>query len=326
MRPFAFYVAVLLVTLSSVVVNSAENTAPDQRMVQLMGELLEAQRAGNHARVAELEAQIRTLKPQVQEQQRQREQAPTGQANIVEKMRAMEAQRQEAQQSPDIQISLAARAGDLAKVKQQLLAGANLNPVRLDPGPPLMEAAIKGYIEIAKYLLDNGAKLRISQGIFSLDALRLAAEAKEDNSAMIRLLVERGALNLGDIQNLGSVALKAEENKGREHKDVRAHQITSGGALTAAVEKERVQHVRTLLSLGVPPDAWANNQTALIIAAKRLNIAIATELLKAGANPNLKTQAQKTALKLVLEKPQTEKNRVQRQAMLDVLRAHGGTE
>lgn len=180
-----------------------------------------------------------------------------------------------------------------------------------------------GHTDIAEYLIENGAKFRLTEKLFTLDALRLAAEAKEDNSAMIRLLVAKGAMAVGDIENIGSIALKNEEAKSREHIGVTGKQITSGSALMAAIEKDRAGHVKTLLALGASANDWAFGQSALMVAGKRLNVDIATQLLDAGADPNVRNQAKKTVLTLVSEKRETAQNKVRREAMLALLRGRG---
>lgn len=311
------------IAVLSISAYAAETSAAEQRMLQLMTELQQAHERGDTARVRTLEAEIRALTPEVKAEQQRRMQATSQTNSLQQRMQQQQQALEQQARSPDYQISLAARKGDLAKVKREHQLGANLNGFRLDPGPPLMEAAMHGHLAVAEYLIENGAQFRLTEKLFTLDALRLAAEAKEDNSAMIRLLVAKGAMAEGDLENIGSIALKNEEAKGRQHIGVTGKQITSGSALMAAIEKDRAVHVKTLLALGASPNDWAFGQSALMVAGKQLNVDIATQLLDAGADPNVKNQAQKTVLALVNEKHETAQNKPRRDAMLALLRARG---
>jgi hypothetical protein len=292
------------------------------RLNQLITELTAAQARGDEARVRQIAAEMEALSPRVKGEmdstfEAARRQAPSDMQQRMQNQ--MEAMRQ-AKDSPEWQISLAARRGDLAEVKRLRKAGADLNVYRLDPGPPLMEAAAGGHLEVAKYLLDQGAQMRISKSIVTLDALRLAAEAREDNSAMLKLLVARGALKAGDVQNIGSAMLEQAERRGLDHAGVTANQITSGSALTAAIEKGRVGHVKTLLALGANANDWSNGRSALMLAARKLQPQMVELLLRHGADPSLTGQDRKTALQLAEATRETRQNAERRGAVIRRLR------
>jgi ankyrin repeat protein len=84
----------------------------------------------------------------------------------------------------------AVNAGDLARVRQLLRAGASANDLGLDGGP-LARAAAKGYVAVAAALLDAGADIEGESDPFSAHPLHIAAMS--DQPAMVAFLVERGA-------------------------------------------------------------------------------------------------------------------------------------
>ena len=54
-------------------------------------------------------------------------------------------------------LLVAAGKGDLAKVKELVTQGADVNGQSLASSTPLIEATYNGRIEVVKYLLENGA-------------------------------------------------------------------------------------------------------------------------------------------------------------------------
>ena len=313
--------------ISLLLVTAAHADAPPtpnaDRLNQLITELTAAQARGDEARVREIAAEMEALSPRVQREMNDtfeaaRRQSPS---DMQQRMQSQLEAMHQAQDGPDVKISMAARKGDLAEVKRLRASGANLNLYRLDPGPPLMEAAAAGHVEVAKYLLDQGAQTRIVKSFVTLDALRFAAEAREDNSVMLKLLVSRGALTAGAAENIGSTMLKQAEQKGLDHAGVTAEQISSGSALTAAIEKGRVKHVKTLLALGANANEWANGRSALMLAAKKLQPEMVSSLLAHGADPALTGQDRKTALQLAEATRETSQNAERRRAVISRLRS-----
>lgn len=292
-----------------------------QRMVQIMDEILAAQAANDTARMEALRKEMTELAPRVQAEQKAamnkvREQAPT---NLAEDMQKRARQIEAQAETPEWKISFAARKGNLAEVKRLRAAGAELNFYRLDPAPPLMEAAMHGQVEVARFLLAEGAQQRLQKSLITLDALRLAAEASEDNSPMLRLLVKEGALQAGDIENLGSATLKDAEKKGERHAQMQAKQLTSGSALMAAIEKNRPRHVQTLLEIGANANDWAYGKSALMLAASKLNVEVVEILLNKGADANAIGPQKKTALQFAQEIKENANNSARRSAIIERL-------
>lgn len=288
-----------------------------QRMNEIMTEILQAQTNGDTAKVQALTLEMQALVPKVKEEQQAayqklQQQAPNAAQNLQDAAKKIQAQ----QDTPEWKISLAARKGDLAEVKRLRAAGAELNVYRLDPAPPLMEAAMNGRVEVAAFLLEEGAQLRIQKSIVTLDALRFAAEAKEDNSRMLSLLVKHGALKNGDVENIGSVLVKQSEDDGEKSPTVEGKQVTSGSALMAAIEKNRPLHVQTLLSLGANANDWAFGQSALMLAAQKLNLTVVNNLLEQGADASLVGPQNKTALQFAEATRETPQNAEKRRAVI----------
>jgi ankyrin repeat protein len=304
-------------TVSASVVSLAEVTA-SERMNQLLTEILEANANNDKERVAMLSKEMEALGPRVRAEQKanleklQKNNPSTFAQDLQNKARQIEAQAE----TPEWKISLAARKGDLVAVKQLRAAGTEINFYRLDPAPPLMEAAMNGHVEVAEYLLREGATLRIQKSLVTLDALHLAVEAKEDNSPMINLLVKNGALEQGDIENLGSAMLKDSEQQGQHHAQMEGKQLTSGSALMAAIEKNKTIHTRTLLKLGANPNAWAFGKSALMLAASKLNVEVVDMLLVQGADVNAAGPQGKTAVEFAESIPKTIANTARRNAVI----------
>jgi ankyrin repeat protein len=84
----------------------------------------------------------------------------------------------------------AVNAGDLARVRQLLGAGASANDSGLDGGP-LARAAAKGYVAVAAALVDAGADIEGEDNPWSSRPLHIAAIA--DQPAMAAFLIESGA-------------------------------------------------------------------------------------------------------------------------------------
>lgn len=293
-----------------------------ERMNQLMTEIMDAHAKNDKERVAVLSKKMEALGPRVRAEQKasmeklQKDSPSTFAKDMQDRAKQIEAQTE----TPEWKISLAARKGDLATVKQLRAAGAEINFYRLDPAPPLMEAAMHGRVDVAKYLLEEGAELRVQKSLVTLDALRLAAEAKEDNSEMISLLVKNGALEKADIENLGSAMLKDSEKQGQRHAQMEGKQLTSGSALMAAIENNRIIHTKTLLKLGANANDWAFGKSALMLAASKLNIEIVDMLMKHGADANTKGPQGKTALQFAEGIRETPTNAPKRTAVIERLK------
>jgi ankyrin repeat protein len=86
----------------------------------------------------------------------------------------------------------AAHRGDVSGVAEAVGAGANVNDVESGSRmTPLLWAARGGHCKVADWLLQHGAELNAA--IPGYGTPLATAAANEDGSAMVRLLLERGA-------------------------------------------------------------------------------------------------------------------------------------
>ncbi len=167
---------------------------------------------------------------------------------------------------------------ELARLKEMVENSPDLlNAAVNDQPPPLHSAAAAGQLEVAKFLLDNNAKIDLEwrQNWDVHTPLQMAARA--GHKAMCELLINRGA----DIKTDGS------------------------HAFAIALKNDREAVARLLLEKGADPNAtiewawseWAhsrrpvyNNASALIIASGgEFSLEFCEALLEAGADPNYVT-------------------------------------
>lgn len=226
--------------LVAVSVSAQMPGAQSERFNELITEMAEAQKNGDTKRISEIGKELEALASGVQQEFQQIQNMPEGATSPFYNPQL------QVKETPEIKLGFAARKGDIQTVKELVKAGAQLNVFSFDPGPPLMEAASQGHIQIAEFLLANGAKLQVKNGFVSLDALRFAAEAHEDNSDMLRLLIKHGALQHSKTDSMGSALVKEAEKQGAGQMNARSDQLIVGSALSAAVEKNRSQHFSNL--------------------------------------------------------------------------------
>ncbi len=136
-----------------------------------------------------------------------------------------------------------------------------------DRPPPLVDAAAKGQLRVAAFLLDHGAEVNAG----GLGGPPLVAAAKAGHRTMVEFLLEHGA----DV-NIGS-----------------------GAALDAAIENGYETVASTLLKAYADVNVENNiGQTPLMVAAMGGKTKIIQMLLDAGANPNIADNDGVTALSM----------------------------
>ncbi|MDE2598449.1 MAG: ankyrin repeat domain-containing protein [Rhodocyclaceae bacterium] len=148
----------------------------------------------------------------------------------------------------------------------------------------------------------------------------LHVASRNGNDALIAALLKQKG-NPNARNRLGETPLVLAAYSG---KMAAAEALLAGGAqlntdgwsaLQYAVFAEQAEMVKYLLGKGAKVDARApNQQTALMLAAKNGNAAIAQLLLKANADPELKDQNGDTALVLARNSGNTEVARLLEQA------------
>jgi ankyrin repeat protein len=180
----------------------------------------------------------------------------------------------------------AVKAGNRAMVELLLDRGASLTATDGAGSAPLHHAAAHGYLSVAEVLLQRKANLeaRTSQANGSQTPLELAAT--KGHSAVIALLVGKGA-------EFRSAIIQAAIGG---HADALRKLIELGAkpdaedppgvtALSFAAERGNVEAVKILLAGKAKPNA-GTNKPPLVMAALGKHVEIAELLLRAGADPN----------------------------------------
>ena len=321
--------------LSAILLASIAN-ATERDLGAVLDELKAAQAAGDRVRVEQLMNEVQAISARQQAEVKAKQEAfrasPQGQ-QATQDLQKLQQQLQARQESLEFKIGLAARKGDLAAVKALHAQGAKLNEYALDPGPPLMEAISAGKQDVVTYLLDNGAQFRVQGKLVALDALEFAVRRKEDNSAMIRDLVSRGAPIDQSAATIASSAIVASErNAGRDGSggnnphNIQTAQFGRGSSLWTAIDERKYRHARTLLELKANPNVFGNGFTPLMAAAGRLDVEAVKLLLEFGADATLKGPHHITALQRVQKVKETASNKSKRDEIIRLLKAAGATE
>ena len=172
----------------------------------------------------------------------------------------------------------AVAAGDSARVKAALQAGAD--PNALDDGghSPLFWASFAGRRALARILTEKGA--------------RVDAERPQDGSTSVHAASARGDVDLLDMLMKvgGSAVLERFDDLDRT-------------PLMKAVESGAIETVQTLLSAGAKVDTYNEpriGETALHHAVREGKIELVRILLNAGANPRIEGWMRQTPLDLAL--------------------------
>ena len=164
-------------------------------------------------------------------------------------------------------LNIAAETGNAAIIEKLLTAGADANGVSEEGQTALMTAARNGKTDAVRTLIRHGAKVNATEQFKGQTPLMFAAG--EGNTAAAEMLVEFGA-------------------------DLRAHSKSGFTPLLFAVRNNRYETAKFLLAHGANandavPGANNNPPTAAInIAVLNADFDLASLLLDAGANPNVR--------------------------------------
>lgn len=173
---------------------------------------------------------------------------------------------------------------------------------------PLQDAAAKGQLAAARFLLENHADINVGEGRGAGTPLHYAAV--NGHKSMVELLLDHGAtVDARDLH--GYTPLYVAASKGFQAvaevlldrgADVNARTDDNSTPLHAAVAQRQVRMVEWLLEHKADVDAQdgRENATALICAVRNRDAKIVELLLGHNANPNLKTKEGHTALSLSL--------------------------
>jgi beta-lactamase regulating signal transducer with metallopeptidase domain len=162
--------------------------------------------------------------------------------------------------SPEAQLYVAAKAGDLASVRRLLDDGSDADRIFPGEGTALMAAVRGGNIAVVKALLADGADVdRVSPR----DGTALIVAAERGNVDMVKLLLAEGA----DV-DLGSPG--------------------DGNPLIAAATHGKTDVAKMLIKAGADINAFVpNDETPLINAASAGQLAVVKLLVEKGADVNL---------------------------------------
>ncbi|MEM8933275.1 MAG: ankyrin repeat domain-containing protein, partial [Acidobacteriota bacterium] len=164
----------------------------------------------------------------------------------------------------EVPLFRAAVAGDAAAVVDLLDADADPNLGVAGQGTPLIQAALRGHMDIVSILLDRGAEVQQAEtsGPRSIPRTALAAAAMGGDEAIVEALLAAGA-------------------------EVEAAPRGDASALMVAAAHGHVSIVDRLLAAGADADrAIRGDGSALIRAAGSGSPSVVERLLAAGADPN----------------------------------------
>jgi hypothetical protein len=143
----------------------------------------------------------------------------------------------------------AARKGDVAAAKTALDGGADVNEAWRYDQTALFIAAFRGHTEVARLLLERGAKPNVKDSFYGMTAVGAAAD--KGNAELVALLLSKGA----EIDERGLIAMAASEHtnvlKALLAKTWPAESLTK--ALTVAEAKQRTASIEVLKGAGAKP-------------------------------------------------------------------------
>lgn len=178
-----------------------------------------------------------------------------------------------------------ARLGQLARAKELLSKGADVNTADRRGFTPLMWASASGNMELVRQLLESGAALdrRANDGT---TALMLASA--NGFTGIVRALLDRGA----DATAARGGVTARQLALGRSHSEIatlleRAEAL--GARLLQAANEGHDMLVRQVLVLGAPVNVTdGRGATPLMIAARNGDLGILQALLARGADSSLR--------------------------------------
>lgn len=153
--------------------------------------------------------------------------------------------------------------------------------------PPLVNAAGKGELRVAEFLLEHGGDVNVNY----YDCSPLSVAADHGQKAMVELLLAHGA----DINCINDLPLRNAAGKGFQAvvQTLLAHHANVNGSgrdfpLGSAIKSGQSAMVKMILDAGADPSHTnMSGESALVLAIGRRSPEIAKVLLAAGANPNV---------------------------------------
>ena len=176
---------------------------------------------------------------------------------------------------------------DETQIQSLLRKGMNVNAKDKNGTTPLMRIAFDGNTSTAKYLLDNGADVNLSNN-FEMTALMNAASRpysdshpKDNNLEIARILVDHGA-------------------------DINFKSKTGWTALMGAANANQTDVALYLLDHGAEVNTQyiPNGQTVLIMAVQRRNKVLVEALINKGADVNIRDNSGWSVLRQAQDHPE----------------------
>jgi uncharacterized protein len=229
------------------------------------------------------------------------------------------------ERTPGDRFAIAIESGDLEAIKELVEGGAKADTL-IEYGEhkitPLMKACWDGELEIATYLMDQGADVN---ALDESGSTPMFEAVKRNRPEFVQLLIDRGAkVNVKDTRQftpLTTAAAAAAEEISRilvkAGADVKAE--TYGlTPLMFAVASRKIPIVKLLVELGAPVDQVSSmsGQTALFSAIYAGNAEMVQALIDLKANVNFRTKDGDTPIKAAQKGDQTD--------IIDLLKAAGG--
>ena len=191
-------------------------------------------------------------------------------------------------------------AQEMNRLQQMLQSSPDL--INSGPTTPLADAAKKGWVRAATFLLDHGADVNVRTGPFQKPALEAAVEA--GNKAMVELLLARGAdVNAKDGLGQTPLFVAAQKNYPAVAQVLLSNradpkvQDENGETPLLLASGSSPDLVRMLLAAGANPNGKDHNgRSPLATAAAYGRSETVQMLLAAGANPNPGTELQDAPL------------------------------
>ena len=230
---------------------------------------------------------------------------------------------------PVYTIHLAARVGDLAKVKRFIEEGTDVNAKDKGGETPLFSAVCAENSDVTKFLIAKGADVNAKDNI-GATPLNLVIRSRGSKD-VVELLVSKGA-NVNAKTKSGVSPLHSACMRGQ--KDVAELLIAKGSDMNAritggpavgmtpmhfAAVSGQTEVVELLITKGADINARENNnRTPLSLACLLGHRDVVELLIGGGADINAKDNKGQTALSLAKEKGHTE--------IVELLRKHGAKE